>query len=306
MEKQKSKWHTAIKLILILAIISFVVSWIISFFIGTDIIDGNVAIIPISGVIMSEKTRSFGQSIASAPSIVGFIEEADRNPKIKAVIFEINSPGGTPVGSEEIVSAIKKLNKTSVAYIKDIGASGAYWVASATDYIFASRMSITGSVGVIGSYMEFSGLLKDYNVTYQRLVAGKYKDIGSPFKELTYDEERILQKQIDLMQEYFLDDVLKNRNLPKERIEEVKTAKIFSGIEAKEAGLIDEFGGKEEAIKFIEDRLNITAETSEFAEKTSLLDVLSEIMNEKSFFVGKGIGSSMLEPRSSNRIEVWT
>ena len=306
MQKEKSKWYTAIKMIVILAILSFIVAGIFSLFREDDLSEGNVAIIPIVGVIMPDEGDMFGQSVVSSKTIVQFIESADKDPRIKAIILEINSPGGAAVSTDEIVSAIKRVNKTTVSYIREVGASGAYWVASATDYIFANRMSVTGSIGVISSYLQFSGLLKDYNVTYQRLVAGKYKDIGSPFKELTYDEERILQKQLDLIHKYFIQDIIKSRNLSDESINQIETAQIFLGIEAKELGLIDEFGSRDEAIKFIEKKLNITAQTKEFVEKKTIFDVLSEVMNEKSFFVGKGIGSSLVEQKYSNNLEIWT
>ncbi|MFH2028796.1 MAG: signal peptide peptidase SppA, partial [Nanoarchaeota archaeon] len=237
--------------------------------------------------------------------IVKNIEKAGRSENIKAIIFEVNSGGGAVVASEEIVNAIKNLNKSTVAYIRDVGASGAYWVASATDYIFASRMSVTGSVGVIASYLEFSGFLDRYNITYQRLVSGEYKDLGSPLKKMTYSEEALFQEQLDMIHDYFKEDVAKSRNLSEEAIEEISTAQFFLGIQAKEMGLIDDFGGKQEAIDFIEERLNITAEVSEIVEKRSLLDVLGQVMNEKSFYMGEGIGHSLVNSGQSS-LKVWS
>ena len=86
--------------------------------------------------------------------------------------------------------------------ITEIGTSGAYWIASATDKIFADKMTITGSIGVIGSYLEFAKLLERYNVTYQRLVSGRYKDIGSPFKEMNFDEKTIIQSTLYKIHNY--------------------------------------------------------------------------------------------------------
>ena len=103
-----------------------------------------------------------------------------------------------------------------------------------------------------------------------------------------------------------MEDVAKSRNLTKDAIREVETAKIFLGIEAKEIGLIDEFGGKYEAIGFVEQKLNITAEPIELIKERTFMDVLSELMSKNSFYVGKGIGSSLLEARQSNSIRVWT
>jgi len=309
MKKEKrSKWHKAIKIIIILAILSFIVSWFFSLFMEKDFNSkrGNVALIPIKGVIMSERGSVFGQQLAASPAIVKFIEQADKNPKIKAIILEINSPGGSPVATEEIANAIKRTNKTKIAWIREIGTSGAYWIASGCDKIVANRMSFTGSIGVLASYLEFSGLLRDYNVTYERLVAGKYKDIGSPFKELNIQEKQMLQKQLDTLQGYFISTVAENRNLSEEKVRELATGMFYLGQEAKDLGLVDIIGGKEEAKQIIEQELNITAELVEYKQERTLIDLLSEVFSQQSFFVGKGIGSSILDARNYNRVEVWT
>ncbi|MBW2989788.1 S49 family peptidase [Candidatus Woesearchaeota archaeon] len=172
-KEEKSKWGSAFKIMVFLALLSFIISGMFSFFAGTELKEGNIALIPVKGVIVSEDYRSFGQEAADSPSIVRFIEEADKNPKIKAIILEINSPGGAPVATEEIASAIESSNKTTVAWIREMGTSAGYWVASSCDKIVASRMSATGSIGAVVSYLDFSGLLDHHNVTYQRLVAGK-------------------------------------------------------------------------------------------------------------------------------------
>lgn len=307
-EKAMGKWLAAIKIIILLAILSFIVSWFFSLFVEKDLEfeEGNVALIPIKGVILSEKTRSFGQEVTDSPTIVKFIEEADKNPKIKAIILEINSPGGSAVATEEIANAIKKTNKTSIAWIREIGTSGAYWIASSCDKIVANRMSFTGSLGVIASYLQFSGLLKDYNITYERLVAGEYKDIGSPFKDLTTQERKLLQEQLDKLHEYFIASIARNRNLPEEKVRELATGMFYLGQEAKDLGLVDVLGGKEEAKEIIEKELNTTAELVEYKEERTLIDLLSELFSQQSFFVGKGIGSSLLDSRNFNKVELWT
>ncbi len=304
----KNKWSTAIKIVIILAILSFIVSGFFSLFIDKDFTlkEGNIALIPVKGVIASEKLGIFGEEVADSSAIVEFIEKADKNPKIKGMIFEINSPGGSPVASEEIANAIKNTNKTTVAWIREVGASGGYWVAASSDKIVASRMSMIGSIGVLASYLEFSGLLRDYNVTYQRLVAGKYKDIGSPLKEMNIEEERLLQNYINKLHGYFISFVAENRNLPEEKVKEISTGMIYLGEEAKELGLVDVIGGKEEAKNVIESELNITAELVEYKEERTLMDLLAGIFSEQSFFVGKGIGDSLLDARNSNRLEIWT
>ena len=306
-EEPSFKWGYAIFVLLTLTIIGFFIVGILSLFIGIDVesLSGNVALIPIEGVIIgSEDSGSIFESTATSQDITELIEKADKNSNIKAIVLQINSPGGSAVASEEIANAVRKTNKTTVAWIREVGASGGYWVASASDHIVASRISLTGSIGVIGSYLEFPGLLRKYNVTYQRLVSGEYKDIGSPFKEMTSEERTIFQKYLDDIRDFFVEEVAKNRNLSRKEVEKIANGLIYLGAEAKALGLVDELGSKEEAVAFIEKKEGIKAELVEYKKEKTLFDVLSEVMSQQSFFVGKGIGSAFLDKRVSSDIEI--
>jgi len=308
MKQQKTNWGFIIMTVAFLTILAFIFTGFISLF-TSDIesFGGNVALIPVKGVIMGDGDMDFlFGSIASSTDIIEQIEKADSNPGIKAIIFEINSPGGAPVASEEIASAVKRINKTTVAWIREVGASGGYWVASASDYIVASRMSLTGSIGVLASYLEFAGFLEDHNVTYRRLVAGKYKDIGSPLKEITSSEELLLQKSINEIHEYFVDDVAENRGLTRQQTLRVSDGLFYTGNEAKKLGLVDALGSKSEALRYIEEEMGITAEVIEYKKERSLLDVLGGVFSEQSFLVGKGIGSAILSKRMSNEVIITT
>ena len=143
-------------------------------------------------------------------------------------------------------------------------------------------------------------------MTYERLVAGKYKDIGSPLRPLDLQERKVLQEQIDRLHGYFIEAVAKNRNLPEEKVKELATGMFYLGQEAKDLGLVDIIGGKEEAKGVIERELNITAEISEYKEERTLVDLLSSLFSEQSFFVGKGIGNSLFEARKFSMVEVCT
>jgi len=266
-------------------------------FTGSDHSDGNVAVIPVNGVILSGDSDSFfGSGIASSSVIVDLIEEANENPEVEAIVIEINSPGGSAVASDEIGQAIKNTNKTTVAWIREVGASGGYWVASTCDTIVANRMSITGSIGVISSYLEFSGLLDDYNITYQRMVSGQYKDLGTPWKELTPEERDLLQAELDLIHDFFVDEVAANRNMPIAKVQEAATGMFLTGYEAKNMGLIDILGGKGEVIEYIESNLGIKAELVRYERAPSLFDFLTGIMYKSSFSTGMGIARELSRP----------
>ena len=304
-KSSKGKWIAVIIIIVILGLISMVIAGIMSVIIGITSLDtsstpigsGNVALIPIKGVILTETVSSpFGGSgDTSSSDVVESIEKADKNPSIKAIVFEINSPGGSGVASDEIASAIKRSSKPTVSYVREVGASGAYWVASATDRIFVNRMSIVGSIGVIASYLEFSGFMQEYNITYERFVAGKYKDFGSPFRKPTNDERDLFQIQLDSMHDIFINEVATNRNMSQEKVRELATGFFFTGEQGINLGLVDEIGGKEEVKTYLEKELNMTIQFVEYKRKRTLLDLFGEMSSQGTFAMGKGIGTALVE-----------
>ena len=307
--KQTFKWGYAVFVLILLAILGVIAAGILSLFVGGDVnsLGGNVALIPIEGEIVGTKDTglSFGGTVAS-PDVIEMIEKADKNPDIKAIILEINSPGGSAVASQEIADAVQKTNKTTVAWIREVGASGAYWIASSSNHIVANRASITGSIGVIASYLEFPGFLEKYNITYRRLVAGKYKDIGSPFKEMTSEEQAVFQDSLNEMRDYFVSEVANNRHMNKKDIDKVANGLFYLGGQAKDYGLIDELGGKQEVINYIEKKENIKAEIVEYKKSGGLLGLLSNTMSQASFYAGKGIGSAFLEKGTASSIKIKT
>ncbi len=257
---------------------------------------GNVALIKIDGVITSNGDSSyFGSSAISSETIVSFIEEAEQDPMIEAIIFEINSPGGSAVASDEIATAIKKSSKPTVSVIRELGASGGYWIASATDYIVSNRMSITGSIGVISSYLEFTGLMDNYGVSYQRLVAGENKDMGSPYRSLTEDEEEILQSKLDMIHDYFILEIVQNRDLSEEEVRQLATGEFFLGIEAYQYGLVDALGDRETAENYLVSNYGFE-EISYIAyeEEVTLADIFGFAYSDFALSIGEGIGNSLV------------
>ncbi|MBW3003879.1 signal peptide peptidase SppA [Candidatus Woesearchaeota archaeon] len=265
-------------------------------------IGDKVAIIYINGPIAAGNDIGFlSQEGTSSSEVISFIESAEKDPSIKALMFEINSPGGTAVASKEIADKIKSVKKYKIAVIREAGVSGAYWVASACDKIVANDLSIVGSIGVIGSYLEFSGFLDRYNITYQRLVSGKYKDIGSPFKSLTGEEEQKLQSQLDTIHDYFVEEVAANRKIDRQKAAGLATGEFFIGLQALDLGLVDVLGDKDTAEAILKQELN-TAKIHfvEYRRKRTIFDIISSVMSEQSYFLGKGIGSELLNLRTNN------
>jgi protease IV len=292
-----------------IGIISIITAFILGFFLlfSTDsstISSGNVAVIKINGVIMTQGSSSIFSDvgISSSSSIVQLIQKAQDDPEIKALLFEINSGGGTPVATDEISRAIEMVNKTKVAWIRDIGASGAYWIASSTDWIVANRMSMVGSIGVRGSYLEFSGLLNRYNVTYEELYAGEYKEYGSPYKKLTDNERKKIMEDINKLHDIFIRKISQNRNLSYEKTKELSTGEVFLGDDAYLFKLIDEIGGKEEALRYIELKLNIKAKEKNFEKEKTFSEILRGFSSDTGYQLGKGMGESLFQ-KERNSLE---
>ncbi len=254
--------------------------------------EGNIARISISGQIGSGD--GFLESPASPDDVIGMIGQAEDDNRVKGILVEINSPGGSPVASEEIMKAVLETKKPAVAVIRDIGTSGAYWVASAADYVVASPVSLTGSVGVTGSYLEFSELLSQYGVRYERLVSAPYKDIGSPFRNLTGEERAISKEALARMHGYFLGSVTENRQLTDvAAIEKISTAQVFLGSEAKDLGLVDELGGKKEAEAWLMQQANLSEIKYVTYEKKPLFD-LGTLLAGQSSAAGSAFGKSVI------------
>lgn len=291
------RWITILVFLLMLTFFSYAAASFFSLVFGEETAKGNVALIPINGAIMSSEDRSYlAEPVATAKDIVDAIEKADANQEILALVLDISSPGGSAVASQEVATAVQRANKTVYAFIHEQGTSGAYWVASAADKIIVNELAITGSIGVISSYLDFSGLLRDYNVTYQRLVAGRYKDIGTPFRKLTQEEEQLLQRRLDAIHERFILSVAENRHLPKEQVTALATGMFYLGSEAKDIGLADAVGDMSLVTETIKADLKLEkVDYVTFKKQRTLLDVLDRLSGQFGFSVGQGLATPKTE-----------
>ncbi len=291
-KKTRPLWMT----IGILFLVFFVVIPLLTTFFFDEKSMGNVAVVPIQGEITTEGEASYmyGTTVSSG-QIVEYIKAADQNKNVKVILLEINSPGGSPVASDEIATAVKSAQKPVVALIRETGASGGYWIASAADHIIAHKMSLTGSIGVVASHLEFSGLMDKYGVGYERLIAGEVKDMGTPFKKMSEQEREIMQKKLDILHDYFIDEVSANRKLAREKVKKLATGEVYLGVEAKQLGLVDELGDYAVAEEYMKKTYALDAiEYVRYEPEKGLLDVLLGVMNDFSFNVGRGFGASIV------------
>ena len=226
-------------------IILFGVIWWISSFVvkdgGGDLTArGKLALVRIEGVITESE------------DIVRQIKKYREDSSIKGIVLRIDSPGGAVGPSQEIYKEVLKTTegKKVVASMGGLAASGGYYIASAANRIFANPGTITGSIGVIMAFSNFEELMKKLGLKTTVIKSGKFKDVGSPVRELTEEERKILQSVSDDIHGQFIEAVAKGRNLKIESVKELADGRIFSGRQAKESGLIDELGTLEDAISY--------------------------------------------------------
>jgi protease-4 len=192
--------------------------------------------IPIPGLAVDK-------GLTYSNDIVKYIQKLERKREVKAVVFEIDSPGGTPYASKEIGEAIKRLKKPTVAQIRERGASGAYWVASACDKIVADLLSEVGGIGVRVDRLDLTQLLKKIGIQIGTFATGEYKGMGSPTTSLTQKEKEFIESQIDTINQHFIEEIKSNRNIKdNEVLRNVISGRPYLGKEAKNLGLVDYLG----------------------------------------------------------------
>ncbi len=283
------KWGVVITVLGVLFLISLMLGRLVDEESGEKI-----AIIPIKGMIVSTDSISpLYESSMKSEDMVKFIEDADDDDRIKGVILEINSPGGTVVASKEVAAAVKKMQKPVVAVIREVGASGAYWIASAADVIVADELSITGSIGVLGSYVQVADLMEKFGVKYEGLKAGKLKDAGSMLKELTEEERKILQEKLDKIHNVFIREVAVNRKLNEKKVKELATGIYYLGSEAKELGLVDYLGAMDLAMNLTKEAAGIALDDDvdviKYKKEKSVFDILTSVSETSLMGVGRGM-----------------
>ena len=222
-----------------------------------------VLLVEISGMISSQEKEGF----RSAPSMIASVKEqltrAAKDDSIKAVVLRINTPGGTVTASDIIYHELKtfKANRKVpiVASIMDLGTSGGYYIAAAADTVVAHPSSVTGSIGVIMLTVNAKGLLEKIGVEATAVTSGPRKDMGSPFRTMTLEERAIFQGLIDSFYQRFLNIVQEGRsNLQMEQIKRLADGRIYTGEQAKAAGLVDEIGYLEDAVELAKKKAGLT------------------------------------------------
>jgi len=200
-----------------------------------------IGVVDLEGVILDPKT------------VVQQLKRFGDDDSIKAIILHVNSPGGGVAASEEIYREVKRLRdekkKRIVASIETVGASGAYYVSSATNKIYADNGSIVGSIGVIAEWVNYGDLMRWAKLKPQVLKVGEFKDTGDPTREMTPGERAYMQSLIDNMYGQFVEAVANGRHAKKEDIKAIADGRVWTGQEALGMHLIDQVADFQAAVE---------------------------------------------------------
>jgi protease-4 len=250
---KKQPVRTALKLIAVIGIGFLAFSILANYLVESGWVGGDkVALIRIEGVILDSRET---------------IQELRRyreNPTVKAIVLRIDSPGGGVVPSQEIFAEVRKTRADGklklVASMGNLAASGGYYIAAGADKIVANPGSLTGSIGVIMELANVKGLLDKIGVQSVVIKSGRYKDMASPFREMTEEDRTLLQGVLDDVHAQFIEAVATGRALKVEQVKGMADGRIFTGRQAKSVSLVDELGDLQDAIKLAAQLVGIRGE----------------------------------------------
>lgn len=258
--QRRNGWIWAVVAILVgLVLLGFIWSFMrVMLAMGTGAADGasfgqpSVAVIDISGVIVD------------ADKINRQLERFGNDGSVKAIVLHIDSPGGGAAASQEVYHEVVRvrtqLHKPVVASVESVGASGAYYIASGCDRIYANPASVVGSIGVIMEWTNYGDLLRWAKLKSVNLHDGQLKDAGDPTRDMTPQEQAYFQGLIDNMYAQFIRDVAAGRHTSADKIQPLATGQVWTGEQAQPLGLIDEQGGYRQALLDTAKRVGLKGE----------------------------------------------
>jgi protease IV len=240
--------------------------------VGSD----RVALVKIEGVLIS------------SDDIVEELHDYTEDSSIKAIVLRIDSPGGGVVTAQEIYNAVKKARKEGKKVIVSMGsvaASGGYYIAAGADKIVANPGTLTGSIGVIMEFANVEKLLDKIGVKGMVVKSGQFKDVGSPFRDMTDQEKKLLQGVIDDVHTQFIDVVANGRNIPLDDVKAIADGRIFTGRQALKLKLVDKMGDLTESIELAGALAGIKGKPR-IVEKNKKIPFLDYLKEESAAWIG--------------------
>lgn len=236
-----------------------------------------VAVVDLNGMIIgrgSEQAIS-PQPVITPDQVADLLERAESISNVKAVVLRVDSPGGSVVASDEIYHMLLDFEKPVVIWMGDTAASGGYYISCGGDYVFAHPDTLTGSIGVISQFINAQELLDEMGIDVMVITSGRYKDMGSLFRDMTEEEQEIWNEILDQIYADFVEVVAESRELSVEQVRNLADGRIYTGQQALEQGLVDEVGLPSDAIAKAADLAGIVGEPEviELGLEPSFLDI---------------------------------
>ncbi|MGC9512430.1 MAG: signal peptide peptidase SppA [Fidelibacterota bacterium] len=251
---------------------------------GVSLTRGNqIGIVKIQGTILSSEP------------ILEDLEEISSIRDLKALILHINSPGGGTAASQELYYAVKRIKEEYdypvISVLSSLGASGGYYVALATDSIYALPGTLTGSIGVIMDFPQWTEVMDKIGVDMHVVKSGEYKDTGSPFRDFTAEDRRYYQELVDDVYDQFISAVADARSMDKETAKKLSDGRVYTGRQALELGLIDHLGTVEDGIEDLTRQLNLKEKPSIIRPKKKKITFYDVVFGDISRWIGSLIPS---------------
>lgn len=237
-----------------------------------------IAVIPLSGAITGTSSSLMYGGVITPALVRKQLERAEADTAVKAIILRVESPGGEVAPCQEILEEIEqaKQSKPIVISMGSMAASGGYYISCTADKIVALPGTLTGSIGVIAQIPNLKGLFDKLGIEMQTFTGGEHKDMYAGYRNLTPEEQEIMQNLVDEYYEQFVDIVAEGRGMDKGEVRSLATGQLYTGSEAKELGLVDELGGLDKAVEVATELSGAVSPRVEYY-KPKAISILSEL-----------------------------
>ncbi|MYL36079.1 signal peptide peptidase SppA [Pontibacillus yanchengensis] len=244
-----------------------------------------IARISVEGTILSgQGTNPFNDAGYNHERLLDQLEAIKKDNTIKGVLLYVNSPGGGVFESAQIhkeLLELKEAGKKLYVSMGSMAASGGYYISTPADQIYASKQTLTGSLGVIMQSVNYKELANEYGVKFNTIKSGEFKDIMSPTSEMTQEDRDILQSLVDDSYQDFVNVIKNGRDMSESKVKDLADGRIYSGKQALDNGLIDELGFEEDALSALKEEIGGDPQVFEFKPRNPYMFGLP--FNVKSF-----------------------
>ncbi len=239
---------------------------------------GNIVAVYYADGMIGSLMAGDGESI-DGNQMIRDLRKLEEDEDVKAVVLRINSPGGSAYDSEQIWHAVGELKKEKPVIVSmgDYAASGGYYIACNADTIVAEPTTLTGSIGIFGMMPDMQGLAQKVGVSFDVVKTNEFSDMGIPVRPMTESEKALMQAYVERGYDLFLTRVSEGRGMTKEAVDQVGQGRVWTGVRAKELGLVDELGGLDRALEIAVARAGVEGYTRmDYPAKKSAWEQLME------------------------------